>query len=72
MLGAAVGRRKMSAFDTADCINQTCPWSGEPVKTDSLTESNGHIVNFCNTGCRDKFDTAVDHFQEAIAARGTR
>lgn len=71
-LGAAVDDQKTNAFDIADCINQTCPWSGEPVQSDSLTVYNGHIVGFCNTGCRDKFDAAVHHFQEALAARVTR
>lgn len=72
MLGAAVDDQKTDEFDIADCINQTCPWSGEPVQSDSLTEYNGHIVGFCNTGCRDKFDAAVHHCQEAIAAKATR
>ena len=28
----------MPAIDIADCINETCPWSGKPVQADSLTE----------------------------------
>lgn len=59
----------VNALDIADCINETCPWSGDPVQADSLTEYNGHVVGFCNLGCRDKFDTAVRHFE---AARGNR
>ena len=36
-------------------INKFCPRSGEPVASDSLTEYRGHIVGFCNPGCRDDF-----------------
>ena len=36
-------------------INKFCPRSGKPVESDSLTEYKGHIVGFCNTGCRDDF-----------------
>ena len=38
-----------------DCVNDVCPWSGEPVSADSLTLYKGKVVGFCNTGCRDKF-----------------
>ena len=55
----------MPDLDIADCINETCPWSGEPVRADSLTEYPGQVVGFCNTGCRDKFETAVRHFEAA-------
>ncbi len=62
----------MRSLDIADCINETCPWSGEPVQADSLIEFDGHVVGFCNTGCRDKFESAVRHFEQAKAlkARG--
>jgi hypothetical protein len=52
-----------------DCINDTCPWSGRPVSADSLTLYQGHVVGFCNTGCRDKFDAAVSHFEAAARTR---
>ena len=55
----------MPDLDIADCINETCPWSGEPVRADSLTEYVGQVVGFCNTGCRDKLETAVRHFEAA-------
>ena len=58
----------MSALDIADCINETCPWSGKPVQADSLTEYDGVIVGFCNTGCRDKFENAIRHFEAAKAS----
>ena len=58
----------MRVLDMADCINGTCPWSGEPVQADSLTEYAGHVVGFCNPGCRDKFESAVRHFEEAKAS----
>ena len=62
----------MPALDTADCINETCPWSGKPVRADSLTEYDGQVVGFCNTGCRDKFERAVRHFENAKASSRSR
>ena len=58
----------MRVLDIADCINETCPWSGKPVQADSLMEYDGHVVGFCNPGCRDKFESAVRHFEEAKRA----
>ena len=55
----------MRVLDVADCINETCPWSGKLVQADSLAEYDGHVVGFCNPGCRDKFESAVRHFEEA-------
>ena len=55
----------MKDLDIADCINDTCPWSGKPVQADSLTEFDGRVVGFCNPGCRDKFETAVRQFRRA-------
>ena len=52
-----------------DCVNQTCPWSGEPVSADSLTTYRGKVVGFCNTGCRDKFDAGAKAFDAAIEGR---
>ena len=49
----------MRALDIADCINETCLSSGKPVQADSLTEYDGHVVGFCNPGCRDKFESGV-------------
>ena len=60
-----IRKRTMESLDMADCINEICPWSGEPVQADSLTEFDGHVVGFCNPGCRDKFERAVQHFEEA-------
>ena len=47
-------------------INAHCPWSGVPVSADSLTRYRGHLVGFCNPGCRDKFDQAVAAFDRLI------
>jgi hypothetical protein len=58
----------MATLDIADCINRTCPWSGKPVQADSLTAYAGQVVGFCNTGCRDKFEGAVRHFDAAKAS----
>lgn len=51
-------------------INDTCPWSGAPVREDSFTSYRGAIVGFCNTGCRDKFATAVAAFDQALDKAG--
>ena len=55
----------MSAPDINDCINATCPWSGKPVQADSLTVYDEQVVGFCNPGCRDKFESAIRHFEDA-------
>lgn len=60
--------RHDQALKREDCINQTCPWSGKPVAADSLTLYRGQVVGFCNTGCRDKFETAITQFEAAGAA----
>jgi len=52
-----------------DAVNDTCPWSGKPIAQDSLTRYGDHVVGFCNPGCRDKFETAVRHFDTALAQR---
>ena len=49
-----------------DCVNEVCPWSGDPVSADSLTLYRGEVVGFCNTGCRDKFDAAAKAFDAQI------
>jgi len=62
------GKDKSTDLNIADCINETCPWSGKPVQADSLTKYDGQVVGFCNPGCRDTFDAAVRHFEAAKAA----
>ncbi len=57
----------MDQLKLEDCVNQTCPWSGDPVSADSLTLYQGQVVGFCNTGCRDKFEKAIKHFDAALA-----
>lgn len=52
-----------------DAVNETCPWSGKPIAADSLTLYRGEVVGFCNPGCRDKFEAAVNQFEKAIADR---
>ena len=52
-----------------DCVNTHCPWSGDPVSADSLTLYRGKVVGFCNTGCRDKFETATRAFDPLIEGR---
>ena len=53
----------MTELKKEDCINEICPWSGNPVSADSLTRYKGRVVGFCNTGCSDKFEKAVTHFE---------
>ena len=57
------------ALDIKDCVNDVCPWSGEPVNADSLTTYRGKVVGFCNPGCRDKFDSAAKAFDARIEGR---
>ena len=52
-----------------DCVNDVCPWSGDPVSADSLTLYQGEVVGFCNTGCRDKFEKAAKAFDAAIEGK---
>jgi len=49
-----------------DCVNEVCPWSGDPVSADSFTVYRGKVVGFCNTGCRDKFEAATHAFDAKI------
>lgn len=55
----------MDGLKLEDCVNRTCPWSGDPVRADALTLYNGRVVGFCNPGCRDKFEQALRHFDAA-------
>ena len=59
----------MRVLEIDDCINETCPWSGEPVQADSRAEYSGHVVGFCNPDCRDKFEKATRHFEDAISSQ---
>jgi hypothetical protein len=52
-----------------DAINRTCPWSGKPIAADSLTLYRGAVVGFCNPDCRDKFEKAIRHFENALQVR---
>ena len=56
-----------TGLDVSKSINDTCPWSGHPVQADSLATYRGHVVGFCNPGCRDKFVAAIHHFEHASA-----
>jgi hypothetical protein len=57
------------ALNIEDAVNETCPWSGQPVAADSLTLYRGAVVGFCNPGCRDKFKAAIDHFEAALSKK---
>ena len=66
------GDPSRGSLDISDCVNRTCPWSGEPVQADSLTRYGPLVVGFCNTDCRDKFDAAIRHFERSAAPRAAR
>ena len=55
-------------LDIKNAINDSCPWSGRPIEVNSLTTYKGHVVGFCNTGCRDKFKKALDLFDDLLMA----
>jgi len=55
------------ALRIEDAINPACPWSGKPIREDSLTTYRGVVVGFCNPGCRDKFAAAVAAFEARLA-----
>ena len=59
----------MTDLNLADCVNDVCPWSGDPVSADSLTTYQGQVVGFCNTGCRDKFEAATRAFDGATEGK---
>lgn len=59
----------MAELKLEDCVNDICPWSGDPVSEDSLTLYKGEVVGFCNQGCRDKFEKAVQHFDRALSGK---
>ena len=40
--------------EPSDAINAACPYSGKPVRADSLAQIDGQIIGFCNPFCRDK------------------
>ncbi|MDQ7019347.1 MAG: glutathione S-transferase [Robiginitomaculum sp.] len=54
------------ALRLADCINDVCPWSGDPVSKDALSTYRGEVVGFCNPGCRDKFEKAISLFETKL------
>lgn len=56
-------------LDINKVVNENCPWSGKPVQPGALTLYKGVVVGFCNPGCRDEFEKAVNHFDAAIAKR---
>ncbi len=60
---------KDGSLQLSQVINETCPWSGQAVSEDSLTYYRGQVVGFCNTGCRDKFEKAVSHFDAALVEK---
>ncbi len=62
----------MNTLSIDAAINKTCPWSGNPVSAGALTLYRGHVVGFCNTGCRDKFETATSLFDSLIEPSAAR
>ncbi len=42
------------AVEGVAALNAACPFSGAPVRGDSLAEIDGRVIGFCNRFCRDK------------------
>jgi len=59
----------VTALRIEDAVNDSCPWSGNPISEDSLTLYKGKVVGFCNPGCRDKFEKAVVDFDNALLGK---
>ena len=59
----------MDQLRLEDAVNETCPWSGKPIAAEALTRYQGAVVGFCDSGCRDRFEAAVRHFEAALQAR---
>ena len=55
-----------------DALNQTCPWSGKPIKATALTLWDGAVVGFSRRDYRDKFDKAIAHFEDARMKKQAR
>ena len=52
-----------------DAVNEACPWSGEPIAAEALTLYGGAVVGFGHPDDRDRFERAVQHFEDALQAR---
>lgn len=48
-------------------VNDRCPFSGLPVKPDSLATVAGTVVGFCNTFCRDKVVADAEAWPQVMA-----
>ncbi len=55
------------AVEGVRTVNETCPYSGEPVAADSLAEIEGVAVGFCNPFCRDKTVADAEAWPRAMA-----
>ena len=42
------------AVEGVKAVNENCPYSGKPVRADSLAEIDGVAIGYCNQFCRDK------------------
>ncbi|MGB0505433.1 MAG: glutathione S-transferase [Pikeienuella sp.] len=42
------------AIENATAVNSLCPYSGKPIRGDSLAEISGVVIGYCNQFCRDK------------------
>jgi len=61
---------KQAALRVEDAVRATCPFSGEPIRADSLAPYQGKVVGFCNPGCRDKFVADPESFLELLPELG--
>ena len=46
--------RAVAEAEGRTAVNAACPYSGRPVRADSLAEIDGRVIGFCNPFCRDK------------------
>lgn len=48
-------------------INSHCPFSGKPIRDDSITTYQGVNIGFCNPCCRDDFATDPKAYPQVLA-----
>jgi glutathione S-transferase len=52
-------------------INANCPYSGKPVREDSLARINGTVIGYCNPFCRDKSVADPEAWPQTMALLDT-
>jgi len=57
----------MTTLQIADCVNDVCPWTGQPVAADALMLYRGRVIGFADPRARDRFRAAVVALETALA-----